>query len=219
MMRPSSILVSLALLTSATLADDGQYHPDQYGAGTTTGTATATLRTYTAQAYGTATTSPTTVVASQLDKTSGAGSQVTATASENDATATAGWESQVTWPAGCEEWANPCPSGAHISGGSIAGYTNGFTSFLTETNSNGVITGMPSKATIPAGVQTTSISATTLLTATSTSNSTSAPSSASSTQSGFTTGTSSAQQSNGAGINTVSAFSMLLVVAAVASLY
>ena len=66
-----------------------------------------------------------------------------------------GWEYSVTWPAGCQTWANPCPSGAHISGGSAAGgaaYTNGFTSYLTETNSQGVITGMPSVATVGAGV-------------------------------------------------------------------
>lgn len=74
----------------------------------------------------------------------------------------ANWETQVTWPAGCESWANPCPAGAHISGGSTAGgantamesgsYTNAFTSYTTMTNSEGVITGQPSKATVAAGV-------------------------------------------------------------------
>lgn len=78
------------------------------------------------------------------------------------ATGTADWETQVTWPAGCESWANPCPAGAHISGGSVAGgstntaeesgYTNAFTSLTSMTNSVGIITGMPSKATVAAGV-------------------------------------------------------------------
>jgi hypothetical protein len=75
------------------------------------------------------------------------------------------WETIVTWPAGCEAWANPCPPGAHISGGSIAGgessYTNAFTSYTTMTNSEGVITGMPSVATVAAGVSTTLRTATT----------------------------------------------------------
>ncbi|KAF2399330.1 hypothetical protein EJ06DRAFT_531648 [Trichodelitschia bisporula] len=31
------------------------------------------------------------------------------------------WQTAVTWPAGCETWANPCPPGAHIAGGSIVG--------------------------------------------------------------------------------------------------
>jgi hypothetical protein len=83
------------------------------------------------------------------------------------------WLTQVTYPAGCQSWANPCPSGAVIAGGgeataaaptvtdsaawgsSDASYTNGFTSFTTMTNSEGIITGMPSKATIAAGVTTT----------------------------------------------------------------
>ena len=73
------------------------------------------------------------------------------------------WETIVTWPAGCETWANPCPPGAHISGGSTAGdasYTNGFTSYTTMTNSEGVITGMPSVATVAAGISTTLSTAT-----------------------------------------------------------
>jgi hypothetical protein len=36
-----------------------------------------------------------------------------------------------------------------------ASYENGFTSYTTMTDANGVITGMPSKATIPAGVSMT----------------------------------------------------------------
>jgi len=73
------------------------------------------------------------------------------------------WETIVTWPAGCETWANPCPPGAHIAGGSTAGdasYTNGFTSYTTMTNSEGVITGMPSVATVAAGMSTTLSTAT-----------------------------------------------------------
>ncbi|KPI44247.1 uncharacterized protein AB675_8593 [Cyphellophora attinorum] len=74
------------------------------------------------------------------------------------------WATVVTWPAGCESWANPCPAGAKTSGvaptpaaeapatwSSDPNYTNGFTSYLTETDSNGVITGMPPKATSAGG--------------------------------------------------------------------
>ena len=67
----------------------------------------------------------------------------------------------VTWPAGCETWANPCPASAIVSAAvataapeswsSASDYTNGFTSYTTMTNSNGIITGMPPKATIASG--------------------------------------------------------------------
>jgi hypothetical protein len=90
---------------------------------------------------------------------------ITTATDSSPATATAAgwddWQTVVTWPAGCESWANPCPSGAHVAGGGktttetatgTASYENGFTSYTTMTDANGVITGMPSKATIPAGV-------------------------------------------------------------------
>jgi len=76
------------------------------------------------------------------------------------------WRTRATWPVGCEEWANPCPQGVpledggtartlphnYVPVGSQSGYTNGFTSFLTMTDANGVVTGMPPVATLPAGV-------------------------------------------------------------------
>jgi hypothetical protein len=76
------------------------------------------------------------------------------------------WRTRQTWPVGCEEWANPCPQGVPLEGGGTArtlpnnfvpvgsqsGYTNGFTSFLSMTDANGVVTGMPPVATLPAGV-------------------------------------------------------------------
>lgn len=118
--------------------------------------ATATIQTYPtateSEAQGVYPTSATYAITSAPVETN-AGAQ---------ASDTANWETQVTWPAGCESWANPCPPGAHISGGSIAGgstntgeesgYTNAFTSYTSMTNSEGVITGMPSKATVAAGV-------------------------------------------------------------------
>jgi hypothetical protein len=101
------------------------------------------------------------------------------------------WETIVTWPAGCESWANPCPAGAHVAGGGAAAtgtvkaaaaasgsvsvsnsdepYENPFTIYTTMTNSDGVITGMPPVATVAAGVT----DATTLSTVTRTSSSSS----------------------------------------------
>ena len=63
----------------------------------------------------------------------------------------------LTWPAGCESWANPCPASAVVASApasvwsSASDYTNPFTSYTTMTNSNGIITGMPPKATIAGG--------------------------------------------------------------------
>lgn len=67
------------------------------------------------------------------------------------------WLTQVTYPAGCEQWANPCPSGAIIAGGgsvatptdaatwdASAPFSNANTIYTTQTNSVGIITGMPS---------------------------------------------------------------------------
>ena len=69
-------------------------------------------------------------------------------------------QAAVTWPAGCESWANPCPASAIMSAApagetawsSASDYTNPFTSYTTMTNSNGIITGMPPKATVASGV-------------------------------------------------------------------
>ncbi len=64
----------------------------------------------------------------------------------------------VVWPAGCESWANPCPASAAVASApasvwsSASDYTNPFTSYTTMTNSNGIITGMPPKATVAGGV-------------------------------------------------------------------
>lgn len=56
----------------------------------------------------------------------------------------------VTWPAGCQTWADPCPATALVSAGEP--YSNPFTSYTTMTNSAGIITGMPSVATSAGGV-------------------------------------------------------------------
>ena len=135
-----SLLVSFFLIASPCLAapasgDDGQYYPVSQAATTTTAAAITAAPAAPIQTY----------------------------------TGTGDWATAVTWPAGCESWANPCPPGAPIAGGGVAGgahtatdkpqgtgstapYENGFTSYTTMTDANGVITGMPPKATIPAGV-------------------------------------------------------------------
>jgi hypothetical protein len=222
MMLPSSLLVSLFLLSSTTFADDGQYHPNQYE-GVTTTAAAVTQETVTAKAFGSATAvAPTAVIsvtkATGTVKATGIVSQApTGTA----AAATGGWEDTVTWPVGCESWANPCPPGAHISGGAIAGtgypsgYDNGFTSYLTETDSNGVVTGMPTKATVAAGVETTGAATTLKTSASASGNRTVNLSNPSSTQNGFSTDTSSAQQTNDAGRAVFVRNSVLMVVVAV----
>lgn len=228
MILPSSLLVSLFLLTTSTLADDGQYHPDEYsgGSGATTTADAASEITVTAQAFGSAS-APTAVISATATATDKATGIVSPKATTKAATGTAAastggdWQMQVTWPVGCESWANPCPPGAHISGGGIAGgasatssgeYTNGFTSYLTETDSNGVITGMPTKVTVAAGVETASAAPTTLTTATS--NKTVNLSSPSSTQDGFSAGTSSAlSSSSGTGRTMVAGGSTVMAVA------
>lgn len=207
-MLPSSLLASIFLLATSTYADDGLYHPSQYG-----GAAVATL-TPTVQTMPLDTTAATPSMPAV--KNSGAvASQALTTAVA--ATGTGGWESQVTWPAGCESWANPCPSGAKISGGGVAGYTNGFTSYTTETDSNGVITGMPAVATVGAGVSVASNASTTLSTITESvrtlSTTTRNPSS---TQSGFVV---QSATSNGAGSLAVFGSSSLVVVAAAFALF
>jgi hypothetical protein len=167
MLLPSSLLVSLFLLTAPALAapaDDGQWHP----AGTANqGAGAGTVQTQTEAA--------TQVTATRVGTTTAA---LVATAKAQTGTVAADWQTVVTWPAGCEKWANPCPPGAPIAGGGVAGghtatgraqptvtadvgaatslaYENGFTSYTTMTDENGVITGMPSKATVAAGVETT----------------------------------------------------------------
>jgi hypothetical protein len=171
---PSSVLLSIFLLTAPTLsapaqADDGMWHPagqDQ----ASTWAPTATLAAASWKSSETATKATTKAVAATV------------------ATPVAGadWQTAVTWPAGCELWANPCPPGAKIAGATgTASYENPFTSYTTMTDENGVITGMPPKATVAAGVtaKSTSNSSVTLKTLTSTSGS-------STTVSGFNFGSS-----------------------------
>jgi hypothetical protein len=199
MMLPSSLLASIFLLTTTAYAqDNGQWRPSQYGG--------AAASVPTVQTSPLDTTAATPALVQTTAKGSAGAAAIVAT--DVPTPATGGWESQVTWPAGCESWANPCPPGAKISGGGVAGYTNGFTSFLTETDSNGVITGMPTKATIAAGV---SEAATTLSISTRSSNETFSSRTPSSTQAGFSIETDGPAQSNGAGATAVSG---LVIVAA-----
>ncbi|KAF2429641.1 hypothetical protein EJ08DRAFT_271234 [Tothia fuscella] len=165
MFLPSSLLVTIFLITSPSLAlpapvaDDGMWHP--------AGVAQTQVTQSTAAVV------VTTALANPIVAATTAKAQIAGTA-----TAVAGgdWQTAVTWPAGCEKWANPCPAGAAQVGGGHAAtgtgyiqptitavvgsatsiaYENGFTSYTTMTDENGVITGMPSKATIAAGVPTT----------------------------------------------------------------
>jgi len=228
MMLPSSLLTAIFLLATSTsaapapAADDGQWHPEQYG-----GAAVAS----TADSYGAATAilgsaamgKPTmTVQTKPLDTTAPtyplvAASQTKAVVASGAVAGTvtaASWESEVTWPAGCESWANPCPPGAKISGGGVAGYTNGFTSYLTETDSNGVITGMPTKATVAAGV--TEAPSTMLTSTKAASNATFSSKGPSSTRTGFSSGqTEPVQSTGGAGALTIFSTSSVLIVGAV----
>lgn len=178
---PSSLLLSILLLTipslsaPAPVADDGMWHAaGQAQASTWAPTATTPFSQMTVTAK---------------DGVTATGSKVTTPAVAPTAltsAATGDWQSAVTWPAGCELWANPCPSGAHIVGGATvtsaaatgtatgtASYENGFTSYTTMTDANGIITGMPPKATIAAGVTAKVSNSTTLSTRTSSSGSSS----------------------------------------------
>jgi len=176
-MRPSSTLLVSSLLTAHTLAfaipnpfAKRAAFPEGYeysNEDSTQGSGSSSTQTYnngqwnpstTAQYETSGEASSTQSVVNGIYPTSETLVITSAPQPADTATATANWETIVTWPAGCESWANPCPSGAHISGGGVAdesGYTNGFTSYLTETNSEGVITGMPAVATNPAGVSDT----------------------------------------------------------------
>jgi hypothetical protein len=202
MLLPSSLLISLFLLTHQStalpVADDGMWHPASY-------------------------TSVAPIVVSATAGVTPPVHATTAAVAVSKATtlaqaASADWQTAVTWPAGCESWANPCPAGAHISGGAVATgvasqltvtgidgvttpYENGFTSYTTMTDSNGVITGMPAKATVAAGVTANTLS-TAVAKATGNSSVASgslAAASSSKTQSGFTLSTSKANAAtNGA---------------------
>ena len=143
----NSLLSSLTLVTLA-LADDGLWHPGTTqvaAAGGQWGASAPAANQWTQAA------TPTIVVSAPT---------------QAPPAASGDWQLSVTWPAGCEKWANPCPPGAPISGGGIAGgatasgagtksYENPFTSYTTLTNSAGVITGMPAVSTVPAGVSNT----------------------------------------------------------------
>lgn len=172
MFLPSSLLVTLFLLTSPSLAapaDDGQWHPAGTVAVANTGVGVGAAQSQWQAA---------TQVAATWVATTPAALAATGKAQTGTAAAAGDWQTVVTWPAGCEKWANPCPPGAPIVGGGVAGghaatghvqptvtadvgaatslaYENGFTSYTTQTDENGVITGMPSKATVAAGVATT----------------------------------------------------------------
>lgn len=172
---PSSLILSILLLTtpslSAPVADDGMWHPaGQAQAQASTWAPTATTPTWQASTLSGAGVPYTQMTVTAKDGvTTATGSKVTTTPvvapTAVTSSATGDWQSAVTWPAGCELWANPCPSGAHVIGGATAtgaaatgtatgttSFENGFTSYTSMTDANGVITGMPSKATIAAGV-------------------------------------------------------------------
>jgi hypothetical protein len=217
MMLPSSLLASIFLFLASTkaapaplaAADDGQWRPAQYGGSLIAGSGVpAVSPTVQTKPLDTTAATPLLVAASQTKGVA------TAAATKAGTLTAAAWESSVTWPAGCELWANPCPSGAIISGGGVAGYTNGFTSYLTETNSDGIITGMPPVATVAAGV-TGKADASTLSTITRGSSNDTITSSRtpSSTLTGFSSGQSdSPLQSNDASMLTTSS---IIIAAAV----
>ena len=203
-----TLLISLFLVASPCLAapapggDDGLWHPASQAAVPTT------------------TAAPVVVVSSPP--------------STQTYVAPGNWETAVTWPAGCESWANPCPAGAHVAGGGTAGahastekpqgtgttapYENGFTSYTTMTDANGVITGMPPKATIAAGV-----SASTLVTAVKSSGNFSLTSTGArtGTQSGFSVATTASRPnaSSGASQNAVGGAALFATLALIASLW
>ncbi|KAE9969083.1 hypothetical protein BLS_008245 [Venturia inaequalis] len=183
---PSSLILSILLLTTKSLsapapapvADDGMWHPAGQ-AQASTWAATATTPTWQGS-----TISGAGVPYSQMTATA-PGSQTTTPAVAPTALTSAAsgtWQTAVTWPAGCELWANPCPPGAHVIGGATvtgatatgtASYENGFTSYTSMTDANGVITGMPPKATVAAGVTGHASNSTTLSTKTGSSGSSS----------------------------------------------
>ncbi|QDS71322.1 hypothetical protein FKW77_001994 [Venturia effusa] len=164
---PSSLLLSILILTAPSLsapapapvaADDGMWHPAGQAQASTWAPTAATPTT---PGWKAPTTTGAGIPYSQMTVSAVDGvtaSKVTTppvapTVAPNALTpaATGDWQSAVVWPAGCEKWANPCPAGAHTAGGT-ATYENAFTSYTTLTDANGVITGMPPKATIAAGV-------------------------------------------------------------------
>jgi hypothetical protein len=222
---PSTLLISLFLTlpisASPIAADDGMWHPSGVQAGTTatTALAVATGKPYT-QMTVTAAAGETTTAATHAMTTAA----VAVTKASSVAAAGGDWQASVTWPAGCEAWANPCPAGAHISGGGIAGgagatgssaYENGFTSYTTMTDANGVITGMPPKATVAAGVSTMS---TAIKASNSSAAATTVAAMSSKTSSGtFSFATTKAAQSNGAAEMKV--FGSFTLIAAVGTLF
>lgn len=204
---PSSLIFSILLLTTPSLsapapapvADDGMWHPAGQAQASTWAPTATTPTAGAGVPY-----SQMTVTAKDGVTSSKVTTPVVAPTALTSAAA-GDWQTAVTWPAGCELWANPCPSGAHVIGGATvtgaisgtatgtASYENGFTSYTTMTDANGVITGMPPKATLAAGVTAKVSNSTTLSTITSSSGS-------SSTGTAFTqpTTTRIAASSNGA---------------------
>jgi hypothetical protein len=172
MLLPASLLISLFLLTNPStsspiampVADDGMWHPSSYAGAATVATTTAAAvagsvgvpySQMTISAVAGETTTAAVEATSWHATTTAAVAVTKATTVATAAAASGDWQSVVTWPSGCHSWANPCPSDAIVSG---ATYTNGFTSYTTETDSNGVITGMPAKATVAAGVSASTLS-------------------------------------------------------------
>jgi hypothetical protein len=169
---PSSLILSIFLLTAPSLsapapapvADDGMWHPaGQSQASTWAPTTTLAATSLKPSVSGAGIPYSQMTVSASVGETSTKATTKAVAATVATPAAGADWQTAVTWPAGCESWANPCPAGAHISGGATAtgaagsatgtgSYENGFTSYTTMTDSNGVITGMPPKATIAAGV-------------------------------------------------------------------
>jgi hypothetical protein len=107
-MQLPAFVAYIAVLVGTSLADDGLYHPQSYAGFQGSGNGNANANSPTAVASINTFTAATTISAK---------AQATSAATA----APVNWQTQVTWPAGCESWANPCPPGAIIVGGSTAG--------------------------------------------------------------------------------------------------
>ncbi|TID14278.1 hypothetical protein E2P81_ATG09158 [Venturia nashicola] len=188
MSLPSSLILSILLLTAPSLStpappDDGMWHPaGQVQASTWAATAANPVAPGPQASTVNGAGIPYSQMTVPANDGTGSLSKVTAPAVSPTVptpAATGDWQTAVTWPAGCELWANPCPAGAHVNGGAtvpaatVTGtantttpYENGFTSYTSMTDANGVITGMPAKATIAAGVTGKASNSTTLSTKT-----------------------------------------------------
>jgi hypothetical protein len=216
---------SLSAPAPAPVADDGMWHPSGAQASTWTPTTTAAAGSLKPSASSAGVPYSQMAVTAKDGATASKVTSLTVAATVATPSAGADWQSAVTWPAGCETWANPCPPGAHIVGGATAtggaagtatgtdSYENGFTSYTTMTDSNGVITGMPPKATIAAGVtvKPSSNSSVTLKTLTSSPGS-------SGTSSGFSFSSSTAKPATANGAASMSAPFVLGAAALVAAL-